>query len=946
MRSRTGRIIQLEEKEELRTTFPVLFKAFDQGLRSVIVVPLISRDRVIGAMHIRSSTVNAYTFKDLELAERIGFQIAGAIANAQLFEERKKNEAALRKSEEQYRLLTENMSDVIWIRDLNLKCVYISPSVEKLIGFTVEEARRLTLEEAFTPDSVARARKVLQEELALGKDENGYSLRSRTLEMESYHKDGSTIWTESVMTFLRDSTGEICGIQGSSRDLTERKRAEAQKRKQERLNQTLLDSLPCVALLMRSKTREILAMNQAAKDAGCTIGQTCFETWPKFEKPCPWCLAPALWTEGQEQHCEAEALGAIWDAHWVPLSDDLYLHYAFDITEGKRNEAALKYTNSLLNATLDSTANGLLVVTTEGRVDSFNRKFLELWRIPEDLAAQGDDQALLGFVLDQLKAPEVFLVKVKELYRSPEACSFDELEFRDGRVFERYSQPQQLEGVVVGRVWSFRDITHRKRMEEALRKSENEYRNVVDNLKSVVFQTDAEGHWTFLNPAWEEVTGFPVTDCLGRNFLDYVHPEDRERNLELFRPLIERQKDYCRHEIRYLHRDGGFRWIEVYARLTRDDIDQVLGTTGTLTDITSNKQAEEALRESEARYRLLAENASDVIWTVDLENQLTYISPSVTRLLGYTVEEAKSRTMQEAFTPESFEAMQRKFWQVMAREIAEQADLNQSQILEIELNHKDGTVVQAEGHFSLIRDARGKPAGIIAIVRNITDRKQAEEALRASLLEKEVLLQEIHHRVKNNLQVAGSLLNLQSNRMKDPEVKAALEESRLRIQAMAMIHETLYRGPNLAAIDLSSYLQRLVQYLQGAFRGNVRVKMEVVSEEIRLNLDQAMHCGLIVNELVTNALKHAFPSGREGTIRIEAHLIGDREVEVKVSDNGVGFPAGMDVIRLPSLGLQLVRGLAERQLRGRWEIQMQGGTVFTVRWPQVAEKDVSIKVEL
>ena len=212
--------------------------------------------------------------------------------------------------------------------------------------------------------------------------------------------------------------------------------------------------------------------------------------------------------------------------------------------------------------------------------------------------------------------------------------------------------------------------------------------------------------------------------------------------------------------------------------------------------------------------------------------------------------------------------------------------------MEIELNHKDGTVVQAEGHFSLIRDARGKPAGIIAIVRNITDRKQAEEALRASLLEKEVLLQEIHHRVKNNLQVAGSLLNLQSNRMKDPEVKAALEESRLRIQAMAMIHETLYRGPNLAAIDLSSYLQRLVQYLQGAFRGNVRVKMEVVSEEIRLNLDQAMHCALIVNELVTNALKHAFPSGREGTVRIDAHLIGDREVEVKVSDNGVGFPAG------------------------------------------------------
>ena len=124
-----------------------------------------------------------------------------------------------------------------------------------------------------------------------------------------------------------------------------------------------------------------------------------------------------------------------------------------------------------------------------------------------------------------------------------------------------------------------------------------QYRFVVENLKEVVFRTDAEGHWTFLNSAWAEVTGFAVEESLGKVFLDYVHPEDRQLNLELFKPLIERQKDYCRHEIRYMHKDGGFRHIEVWARLTLDEKGDTTGTAGTLTDITGRKQAEEEREE-------------------------------------------------------------------------------------------------------------------------------------------------------------------------------------------------------------------------------------------------------------------------------------------------------------------------------------------------------------
>ncbi|MFH0787577.1 MAG: CHASE domain-containing protein [Pseudomonadota bacterium] len=243
MQSRSSLNIQIESLEGLPTKFPFLFQGFKQGIRSLIVSPLISKDTVIGALHIRSLTSQAYSQQDLELAEKIGFQIAGTIANAQLFKELKNKEAALKKSEKQYRLLAENVSDVIWIRDMNLKCTYVSPSIEKMTGYTVEEAMNLTTEETYIPESLANAQRVLNEELTLKENRCSDPFRVRTLEFEAFRKDGSKIWTESSMTFLRDSTGQIYGIQGVSRDITDRKRAEEQVLASLKEKETLLKEI-------------------------------------------------------------------------------------------------------------------------------------------------------------------------------------------------------------------------------------------------------------------------------------------------------------------------------------------------------------------------------------------------------------------------------------------------------------------------------------------------------------------------------------------------------------------------------------------------------------------------------------------------------------------------------------------------------------------------------
>jgi PAS domain S-box-containing protein len=429
-----------------------------------------------------------------------------------------------------------------------------------------------------------------------------------------------------------------------------------------------------------------------------------------------------------------------------------------DIGDRKKAEEAMNQANSLLNATLESTADGILVVSLDGRVTSFNQKFQELWRIPVDLLPQRDDQTLLRFVLDQLKTPEAFLDKVKELYQKPEASSFDELAFRDGRMFERYSQPQRLDGKVVGRVWSFRDVTDRKR-------------------------------------------------------------------------------------------------------------------------------AEEALKESEARYRLLAEHASDVIWTVGLDMQLSYISPSVTKLLGFTVEEAKARTMEDAYTPASYEKAREKFAEAMTREMAGQNDLNQSEILELELYRKDGSIAQVEGNFTFIRDDQGKPVGILSIVRDIGERKRGEEekkALEAQLWQARKaeslgrMAGAVAHQFNNLLAVVTGNLDLTLHSLPEgslfrKNIIDSFKACRLASEISQLMLAYLGQGiGERVSMDLSQVSREAVTSMATIRPEKVDLKVDFPSPGpiIQANTSQTQ---LVLSSLITNAFEAI--GDQKGTVALSIGVI-------------------------------------------------------------------------
>jgi len=335
------------------------------------------------------------------------------------------------------------------------------------------------------------------------------------------------------------------------------------------------------------------------------------------------------------------------------------------------------------------------------------------------------------------------------------------------------------------------------------------------------------------------------------------------------------------------------------------------------------RQAIEKMQESEARFRRLAENAPDIISRLALNPKphIVYISQAVESILDYSPEDfySKPELALDFIHPNDLHLFESIIW----------GEVPSSTPITLRLLSKDGRCIWAEQRSVPIYAESGKLEAIESVTRDVTDRVLTESQLKSSLEEKEVLLKEVHHRVKNNLQVISSLLNLQSSYVDDPHTRELFKESQNRVKSMAMIHERLYRSDDLMRIDFAEYIRGLVSDLFISYKSKsdgVQLRINVVESSI--GIDAAIPCGLIVNELVSNALKHAFPNGRKGEIHIDFNR-DDEGFNLVVGDNGVGFPVGLDFRKTESLGLQLVNTLTD-QIGGTIELDSSSGTEFRI----------------
>ncbi len=543
----------------------------------------------------------------------------------------------------------------------------------------------------------------------------------------------------------------------------------------------------------------------------------------------------------------------------------------------------------------------------------------------------------------------------------------------DQRVQERTADLAQANAALQA------EVAERRRAEQSLLETATRLEHVLGTSPITIYTVNfKENRVTFISENVKTLLGYEPHQFLGeRSFwLERVHPEDRfsypqdENSLQA--------QDYGVREYRFQHQNGHYLWMHDAVRIIFDEAGQPQEIVGAWSDITERVQTAEAQRRYADRLKILRDIDQAILAdqspagiahaalrrlrslipyrggvvmlfdnvlseTVVLAAETTAAKPLLavgTRLPlaafkdlernHNLVNQDQPHVLDDILTIPSTSPLVQKLQNQGARSLViAPLVLHQGSIGVLSLSAVTPGIFTSE-HVEIVQEVAHSLAVAVQHCQLRQERQQHEERLEASLREKEAMLKEIHHRVKNNLQVISSLLNLQASQTQDAQICNIFQDSQTRIRSMALIHEKLYQTRDLARVDFGEYIQNLAAYLFRSYQISAgQVALNVKATDIFLDINIAVPCGLIINELISNALKHAFPGGRPGEIWIEWQAVGERQLILTVGDNGVGFPASLDFQQTPSLGLQLVNTLVE-QLEGTIDLKRNGGTEFTI----------------
>ena len=674
---------------------------------------------------------------------RLAAAIEREIKEAGKRQRQKDAEEALLASEEKYRMIADNMTDVITIMDMNLRFTFVSPSIFQLRGFTAEESMTQSLEEVLTPESLKLITEAYAEEMQMeaagGADPN----RTRVLELNEYRKDGSTIWVEASFSYLRDSNGKPVGILSLTRDCDYRKRAEEALRKSEEFFKEITENSSDIIVITDKKGDIKYCSRSIERYAGYKADELIGRSLISFIHPDDVkravadfgkaILAKDYAIPNEFRVLHKDGSGLYFEGVGKNFLDNPtiagFIMNVRDITERRKAEEALRHSEERYRTFVENANDIVFRTDISGHFTFVNPVTLRIIGYSEEeIIGKHYKMFVHPDMIDE--AVKRFVTQWKNLVKN----TYHEflIVTKDGQkkwigqntqlLFEN-GEPSGFQAVA-------RDITDKKLMEEALQQSEEKYRTILESIDEGYFEVDLAGNFTFFNDSLCKILGYPQEEMMGMNNRQYSDAENAKILFQAFNEVYRTEKPTLGFDWRIIRKDGTERHIEASVALLKDSTGKKTGFRGTVRDVTNRKRVEEALRQSEERYRTVLDEMEEGYQEVDINGKITFINEAFIKICGFSREELLGTDYSMYTEAKDVERVYRAYNQMYKTGIPIKS-------LEMDIFVKNGTKRNTELYASLLRDSNNRPIGCRGIIRDVTERKQnlekASKALQATV---------------------------------------------------------------------------------------------------------------------------------------------------------------------------------------------------------------------
>jgi PAS domain S-box-containing protein len=826
---------------------------------------------------------------------------------------------ALGASEEMFHAVADYTNDWEYWTDPLGKFLYVSPSCLQITGHQPEE---------FISDPSLLARIVHpddRERVALHLQEESRGDEAGDLDFRITDRGGTVRWIGHRCRHVQGRDGRHLGRRASNQDITDRYRMMERIVEREKMQQALLDAIDEAAFLI-DPDGTVLALNQSlsgrfGQSMEGMIGESLYQYIPPDVAETRARKVRQVVDTGRPVEFADTREGHVYEHSIHPVFGDQgrvvrVAGVVRDITERRRAERTLLESEALVRQITETISEVFyLSDRTAMKFVYVSPAYERIWGRP--VAEVLDDP----YSFTRYVHPEDREALFRAMRLEMEEGAYVDQEYRiirpDGEVrwIRARNYPVYGDRGEVYRVAGVaEDITGRKATES----QRNFLAEILNSSPLSVLALDGDGRITYVNPAMEAMFGYPRAEMIGRTPL-MLNAETGAEGIQ--RNILETISGggIWSGDIVNRRKDGTLFPLRAKIFRLNDDNGRFMADVGFQEDITDQRNAESALREKTEELEMFFSSALDLLCIADTNGNFRRLNREWESLLGYRVDELEGRRFIEFVHPDDVAST----LQAVSRLESQKELLG----FVNRYRHIDGSYRWIEWHAC--------PAGkiIYASARDISRRLETEERLRNALTEKETLLRELYHRTKNNMQVICAMLDLQADQSGDERVLAAFKDMGSRIRSMALVHQKLYQSKNLSRIDLGEYLRDLVRILVESYdvAGDC-VSLALDLQEFEVMIDTAVPVGLVVNELVSNALKHAFPDGSTGEISIGLRREPEGTVELLLADNGAGVPAGFDFREAQSLGIQTVYSLVEAQLKGSIVSEGTGGVRHRIRF--------------